>query len=257
MSKGLSTTEIIKLKKSDMEKVDMFFQFSSWTDDDYEEYNRLLQQLKSSYGKCKVNSENKVVTKSKGDALEDIVNFIIEKSYFLEVYPNKRTATNEIDQLIVISNYGNQSIYTQGFSKKLLGFDGDFFLGECKNYDEKVGVTWIGKFNTLLKVCGDCKFGIIFSYLGLTGSENKWEDAHGLTKVIYKTSNKGEEKYIIDFNINDFEKLQNRNTNFFKLIKAKKLALATGCRSENLFDVNDGEKEMKQIYEKMLMEKSI
>ncbi|WP_040330231.1 hypothetical protein [Clostridium ihumii] len=252
MSRGLSTADIIKLKENDKEKVEEFYKFSSWTDDDYKEYDILLKQLKYSYGKCKDDCKEKIVTKSKGDALEDIVNFIIERSYFLEVYPNKRTSTNEIDQLIVISDYGKQSIYSQGFSRELLQFRGDFFLGECKNYDDSVGVTWVGKFNTLLKVCGDCKFGIIFSYKGLTGSENKWEAAHGLTKVIYKVSDEGDKKYILDFNINDFKKLNNKDTNFFKMIKAKKLALSTACKSEALYYDCDEKEELETIYKEMI-----
>lgn len=252
MSKGLSIAEILELKKTDKEKVDDFYAFSGWSPDDYKEYDTLLKQLKNSYGKCKDDSEEKIITKRKGDALEDIVNFIINKSYFLEVYPNKRTSTNEIDQLIVISDYGKQSLYSNGFTRELLQFQGDFFLGECKNYDDKVGVTWVGKFNTLLKICGDCKFGIIFSYEGLTGKENNWEAAHGLTKVIYKVSDEKNRKYILDFNINDFEELSKEGTNFFKLIKAKKLALATSCKTEALYYDCDGKEELRKIYEKMI-----
>lgn len=257
MNKGLSTAEILKLKEDDREAVEKFFEFSSWTDEDYIEYNKLLMSLEQSYGKCKNNAKDKIDTKSKGNALEDIVNFIIEKSYFLEVYPNKRNATNEIDQLIVVSCYGEQTLDRYGISRNLLGFKGDFFLGECKNYYKKVGVTWVGKFNTLLKICGDCEFGIIFSYLGLTGDENKWEHAHGLTKVIYINSNTDHKKYILDFNINDFNNLKNKDVNFFKLIKSKKLALATGCKSESLYKPHNGEKRMKTIYNGMLMNKTI
>lgn len=253
MSKGLTTAEILKLKKDNEKAVELFYGFSAWTDEDYQVYEKLLEQLELSYKSCaKENKKLGVTTKNKGDALEGIVNFIIEKSYFLEVYDNNKTATNELDQIVVISDYGKQALEYNNISSSLLNLEGDFFLGECKNYDGKIGVTWIGKFNTLLNVCGNCKLGIIFSYDGLTGKENNWEAAHGLTKVIYTLSPLNEKKYIIDFNIYDFKALSDKNNNFFNILKAKKLALGIGCKSENLYQPHESAKELQDIYVKMI-----
>ena len=248
MSNGVTTAEYVKWQSK--KAVEKFYELSAWTDEDYIVYNGLLEALKNSYKKCGKEEENPILAKIKGDALENIVNFIIEKSYFLEVYPNKRNGTNEIDNLIVISDYGEQTFDMHNISKKLLGFDGDYFLGECKNYDDTVGVTWVGKFNTLLSICGDCNFGVIFSYKGLAGAEDKWYSSHGLTKIIFKLS--GNKKYILDFNINDFELLKNKKYNLFKILKAKKKSLVTGCKSENLYEPHDGAEEMKEIYNELL-----
>ena len=66
--------------------------------------------------------------------------------------------------------------------------------------------------------------------------------------------NKGNTEYIKNpkFNINDFEELSKEGTNFFKLIKAKKLALATSCKTEALYYDCDGKEELRKIYEKMI-----
>lgn len=253
MNNGVSIAEYMRWQTKNA--VEKFYELSAWSDDDYLEYERLLDILKNTYKKCTKKEKKKIKTKTKGDALEDIVNFIIEKSFFLNVYPNKRNGTNEIDNLIVVSEYGEQAIHQYNFTRKLLPFEGDYFLGECKNYDKNVGVTWIGKFNTLMSICGDCNFGVIFSYFGLAGSEDKWYSAHGLTKIIFTLSQS--KKYILDFNLNDFELLRNKDYNLFKILKKKKLALSTGCKTENLYEPHDGSEEMRKIYENLMESKCI
>jgi hypothetical protein len=238
-------------------KVKSFYKFIKWTEKDYEQYEQLLVDLKKanrkSIKKQLTSDEETIKTKDKGDALENIVNFIINKSFFLKVYPNKRTSTNEIDQFVVLSSNGKQAMYEYNFSSDLLGFKDGYFIGECKNYDDNVAATWVGKFYTLLRTCGNCELGIIFSYYGLTGQENNWYDAHGLTKVIYRMETGTKKNHILDFNKEDFEKLRDRKMNFFDIIHAKKNALISGSKSTNFHDeVHDGGKEMKKIYDDQL-----
>jgi hypothetical protein len=230
-----------------------FYKFTKWTESDYEEYDELYKKLKKSYRKCKKGTDDKekMKTKEKGDALESIVNFIINKSFFLEVYPNKRTSTHEIDQFIVLSDYGKQTMYEYKFSHEFLGFDNGYFIGECKNYDEEVSATWVGKFYTLLRTCGHCSLGIIFSYEGLTGKENNWYHAHGLTKVIYQLEPNDKKIFILDFNKDDFKKLFDKKQNLFKIIDKKKLALISGSKSGSFDDKHEGEEEIIQIYEEI------
>lgn len=234
-------------------KTKSFYKFTKWTESDYVEYDKLYKQLKKSYRKCKkgTDDEEKIKTKEKGDALENVVNFIIDKSFFLEVYPNKRTSTNEIDQFVVLSDYGKQAMHQYKFSHEFLGFENGYFIGECKNYDEEVEATWVGKFYTLLRTCGHCNLGIIFSYKGLTGKENNWYHAHGLTKIIYQIEPNGKKIFILDFNKDDFKKLFNRKENLFKIIYKKKLALISGSKSDNFNDKHEGEEEVSQIYEEL------
>lgn len=139
----------------------------------------------------------------KGRALEDLVVFLAESTNFFEVFPNLRTHTNEID-LLLRTKIGAKELFRQ-----FLSIDTDI-LFECKNYNKKVSVTWIGKFHSLLRNQG-CKFGVIFSYEGFTGSD--WKDATGLAKKIFLKDN----ILILDFNITDFEKLSSGD-NFLNLL---------------------------------------
>lgn len=259
---GYSLNDILKfIRNSDTltekEKikgiVESFYKFVEWTEDDYKEYDQLLEEFKKANKKRtkkKSNEDDEVIkTREKGDALENIVNFIIDKSFFLQVHPNKRTSTNEIDQFVVISDNGKQALKKYEFSTELLGFNNGYFIGECKNYDDSVAATWVGKFCTLLQTCGNCELGIIFSYYGLTGKENNWYDAHGLTKVIYRMELGNNKTHILDFNKDDFELLKNKKVNFFKIIDAKKKALISGSKSSNFLDEkHEANEDMEKIY---------
>ena len=227
-------------------KVRTFYKFIKWTNEDYKEYESLLKALKS------IKRKKKKTTKEIGDALERLVNFIFEKSFFYDVFPNKHTGTNEIDQFIIFSDRGKQSMSEHKFSKELLLSDENHLLCECKNYIDSVGSTWVGKFNTVMECCGETSVGIIFSYEGLSGKENNWYDAHGLTKVIYSKTKDIKARFILDFNIKDFEALLNPKINFFKLINLKKEALIANVKSEKLLeDIPEGIEEMKNIFNKI------
>lgn len=83
----------------------------------------------------------------------------------------------------------------------------DTFLGECKNYDKAVSVTYIGKFCSLL-LTNNIKIGILFSYYGTSGTG--WSNGAGLIKKFYLHKEKLEDKYcIIDFSIKEFEAILN------------------------------------------------
>lgn len=108
----------------------------------------------------------------------------------------------------------------------MIPIDKDLFLGECKNYKSNLGVTYVGKFYSLMTVTG-MTFGIIFTQKGLTGDAEGYKDAYGLTKVLrmVENSRNGEGNfYILTFTMEDYEKLLEGVT-FFELIKAKKLEL--------------------------------
>lgn len=239
VNNALRTRDYLRRVSSD--PVIAFKEITKWADEEYDQYDILLSKLKALSKSTVSNKKSKgteknVKTKDKGDSLESIVNFIIEKSFLLNVFPNKRTATNEIDQFVVMSDSGKQAVYKFDFSPDLLGFNNGYFLGECKNYNKKVAGTWVGKFYTLLKSCGNCNLGIIFSYYGLAGEENNWNAAHGLTKLIYRIEPDEHKIFIIDININDFERIADRNNrvSFFDIINYKREALKSGIKSESL-----------------------
>ncbi len=256
MTKNLTVFELLSMQidqcdaldaKQKIElKLQRFNKFIAWSDDDYERYDVLLDSFK------KIRSKKNPNTTELGQALEKLVTFIFDRSFFYQVFENKRTSTHEIDQFVILSDNGIQALEDYKFSKDLLLTKQNYLLCECKNYKGKVSATWVGKFNTLLDVSGKCQLGIIFSCDGLTGRENNWYDAHGLTKIIYHLSENEQKKFILDFNLEDFEKLKEKNTNIFDIIKTKKMALLSNVKSEKLLDdLHEGVDEIKEIYEEI------
>lgn len=218
----------------------IFDTFVRWTDHDREEFKVLLDHLKQPYNK------EVETTKSKGDRLERLVEFIIKKSYFFEVYKNVHTETNEIDEVIVLSNRGKQALKRFNLSRDLISIDKNIFLGECKNYESNLNVTYVGKFYSLMTVTG-ISFGIIFTQKGLTGESESYKDAYGLVKVlrmVEKSKNEGQEFYILSFTLEDYEKLL-QGTTFFELVKAKKLEMQLASDYHNFIKDNQHEAENK------------
>ena len=106
------------------------------------------------------------------------------------------TNTNEIDIVCELTPKGQIL-----FSHNLLPIRQNVFLGECKNYNRTVGVTYVGKFACLMLTTA-YKLGILFSYHGVTGK--KWGDAQGLIRKFYLSRENIEDRYvIIDFTIDD------------------------------------------------------
>ena len=77
--------------------LDKFKVFITWTEKDKKEFKTLLDELKKPFDK------KQETTKEKGDRLEKLVEFIIRKTYFFEIYKNVHTETNEIDEVIILS----------------------------------------------------------------------------------------------------------------------------------------------------------
>ena len=140
-SEDLNLKEV--LKRGIIDDLNAFNIFVEWTEDEKSEFTVLLNQLKSSFD-GKVESK-----KSKGDRLERLVSFIIDKSYFYKIYKNVRTETNEIDEIIVFSEEGRQALHKYSLSRGLIPISTDMFLGECKNYEKALNVTYVGKFYSL------------------------------------------------------------------------------------------------------------
>lgn len=236
--KGVRTSDILKvIVKNNIKE---FYELQRWDEEDFNHYDKLMKQL------IDVSIDENAKTTDKGKALEDLVSFIIKKTYFFEIYRNITTSTNEIDQIIRLSNRGKQALKNLELSREILEIEEDLFLSECKNYKSNLGVSWVGKFYGLLKTC-DCKFGIIFSVNGLTGAEKEWKDAYGLIKVFrliekYQYNN---DFYIIEFNMDDFKKIREANDPknfkedkvklcFTDIIKFKKEAVRIGTNYEQL-----------------------
>jgi hypothetical protein len=234
-------TYLDQIVQGDLNKFDGFI---TWSDDDKKEFKVLLDELKKPFDK---KSET---TKEKGDRLEKIVEFIIRKTYFFEIYKNVHTETNEIDEVIVFSNRGKQALETFKLARNLIPIDENLFLGECKNYESNLGVTYVGKFYSLMNVTG-VSFGIVFTQKGLTGDPEGYKDAYGLTKVlrmVEKSRNSQKDFYILTFTMEDYDKLLS-GTTFFELVKAKKLELQLASDYTTFIMDNQhvAEEEIKKI----------
>ncbi len=223
--------------------LDRFQALTAWSDKDREVFSQLLDNLKHPFNRAMDT------TKDKGDRLEELVSFIIRKSYFFEVYRNIRTGTNEIDEVIILSNAGKQALSTFNISRDILEIDSDIALGECKNYHSALNVTYVGKFYSLL-VSTDVTFGIIFTQKGLTGNENEFRDANGLTKVlrIIEKYQNNRDMIILTFTLEDYDRIANGES-FYDLIKAKKMALRLASEYDNFLKdyQHDNIEPIKQI----------
>ena len=163
-------------------------------------YRNLLEEFKRLHGLSKTTDNlPKNLHNLKGVALEKLVAYLLTVSGGIFcVDRNLRTSTNEIDQIVSLTPKGNILLARHLINPKL-----QIFLGECKNYDKSISVTYIGKFCNLL-LTHNVKLGILFSYHGVSGSG--WSNGAGLIKKFYLHKENLEEKYcIIDFTIKEFE----------------------------------------------------
>lgn len=180
-----------------------------WTQNQRIEYKTLLDALEQS------NGTNSCATKEeKGRSLEEIASFLLNNcSHIFDVDRNIRTCTNEIDNLMKLTAAG-KALQSNG----ILSAYYTNFIGECKNYNKKVGVTYVGKFCSLMLTTG-CTLGILFSYHGITG--HSWSDGNGLIRKFYLHKEFPSARYcLIDFNIKDFHAILH-GANFLQIIDDK------------------------------------
>ena len=175
------------------------------TDEQKAKYKVLLDEFEETHIKPST-------TKQKGEALEKLVTFLLTVSggIFI-VQQDVRTNTNEIDQVIALTAKG-KILMSNGLIDSRL----KVFLGECKNYNKKVDVTYIGKLCSLL-ITTQYRLGILFSYHGVTGKN--WSYGSGLIRKFYLHKEDEENRFcIIDFNIDDFKSIATGN-NFLQIIR--------------------------------------
>lgn len=141
-------------------------------------YKKLLEKFKQLHDISPTDNAPKNLHNLKGEALENLVSYLLTISgNIFNVDRNLRTSTNEIDQIVTLTPQGKVLLTYHLIDPKL-----DTFLGECKNYDKAVSVTYIGKFCSLL-LTNNIKIGILFSYYGTSGTG--WSNGAGLIKKFY------------------------------------------------------------------------
>lgn len=149
----------------------------------------------------------------KGKLLEELTGTLFDEQIFL-IKKNFRTSSNELDILVG----WNQSARMMQLHSIFPDF-GEHFICECKNYTKKVGVTYVGKFFSLLRVA-NVRLGIMVAWNGVTG-RSKWADAQGLIKKIALK----DEIFIVTLDQNDFRRVYNKEANIFTLVNEKCVAL--------------------------------
>lgn len=198
------------------------------SDDKLTEYNDLLSHFKQT------NSSD-CSTGEKGKSLESLVSFLFKNSLIFNIHENLRTSSNELDIVLHLNQKGQLfkrfGWITSDYSK---------IIGECKNYEGKVGVTYVGKFCTLVTHLS-CKIGVMFSYNGMTGNDKHWSDGKGLAKKIHlKTLSHPSEDtiHILDFSIKDFESISS-GYSLVEIINAKITALELDASYDDLLISHD------------------
>lgn len=146
--------------------------------------------------------------KSKGEAFEKVIEDIFCVHKLFRVETNIRTSTNEIDLLLIPTLYGT-SLIEFVFNRFLVGN----IIVECKNYNKKVDVTWIGKLASLLDI-SKVGVGLLITKKGITGRGN-WDAGKGLIRKVSLRKN----IIIIDLVLNDFVDLEGKT--LLDIIKTK------------------------------------
>lgn len=148
---------------------------------------------------------------NKGKILEHIVDEIFLSTNMYKNKVNIRDSSNEIDLLVDLNNLGEiESDILPDIMK-----NNKQIIIECKNYNRKIDVNWVGKFHSLLRNRKK-NFGIIFSYYPLKGVGH-WDSARGLVKKIYL----GEGIAIINITKDDIEKIVKNEACIVKIIEEK------------------------------------
>lgn len=224
MSDDLSLRELMQRVKSQFS----YSELCKLTAEQETHYNELLNNLK------KVNSSSSN-TKEKGDALEDLVCYLLQISGgIFKIIKNVGTSSNEIDQVIMLNEKGRALLANGLVSSRLRNF-----LGECKNYNKRVNVTYVGKFYSLLQTTS-ITTGILFSYHGITGT--KWSNASGLVKKIYlQRECESNRVAIINFDITDFISIS-KGENFLQIIDDKLRALQLDTTVDAFISAHPAEK---------------
>lgn len=173
----------------------------------------------------------------KGKKLEELTRILFETSAgsLLDVYKNCRTSTNEIDLLIRWTDNARLAGINGAYA-----FMGDTFLCECKKYDKAVGVTYVGKFSSLMSVT-NTDFGIMVSWEGVTG-RGKWSDSEGLIKKIALR----EKRYIVVLGKEDLRSICQKENNVFSTLYDKYTALKNETDYAKYITKHNAEDELKE-----------
>lgn len=166
----------------------------------------------------------------KGKKLEQLVALLFGEESLFDCRRNFRTSTNEIDLLLTWSKKARDA----GIANAFPCF-GDSFICECKNYDRKLNVTYVGKFYSLLAVT-KMKFGLIVAWEGVTG-RGEWNDSKGLIKKIALR----DDTFIVSIDKDDLTQIYNKSQNIYSLLMNKFDALKCDISYQRFISPHEAE----------------
>lgn len=174
-------------------------------------YNQIVEMHENPEGYKSVKA------KTRGNLFEELIKLLTIETNLFDLFDNITSDTNEYDVILKSSNIAKTALYN--IIPEILHKP---IICECKNYQQPVNVTWIGKLYMLLSM-SEIKVGIIFSYEGITGSKEKnWSDAWGLIRKIYLKDGIA----IIDINKNEIVRIID-GENFCDIVEEKYIELQT------------------------------
>lgn len=218
--KGLTVEEILNILNNAPKTMECFKVLGTLTPEKKAVYEEKYKYFIFTNENENLNGKNRDEdNRIKGKALEDLVSVMFEATgEYFEIYRNIRNGSNEVDIFIEFSGKGKKvsSLLDDKYSN---------IICECKNYGKHVGVTYVGKFYSLMQ-CTNNSVGIMFSYGGFSG--RSWGAATGLTKKLFLLREKEVDKtYILDFNKRDFEAIL-KGESLFEILDNKCRSLRMG-----------------------------
>ncbi len=146
-------------------------------------------------------------TTDKGNQLENLATYLFILMPALIPRRNILDQTGSSEYDIVVSNH----LFNTNIVTELLG---RYFLVECKNWEDHVGVKDIGYFLYRMRLT-HAKFGIVFAKNGITGEEEK------AAKSLIRKSFHEDGNICIILDKNDFQRLQSASISFWPLLLEK------------------------------------
>jgi hypothetical protein len=168
--------------------------------------------------------------REKGRKLEQLVAILFGEESLFDCRQNYRTSTNEIDLLLSWSKKAREAGVANAFP-----CFGESFICECKNYESKMKVTYVGKFYSLLAVT-KMKFGLIVAWEGITG-RSEWADSKGLIKKIALK----DDIFIVSLDKHDLKQIYNQSKNVYSILMDKFDALKSDISYEKFVFPHEAE----------------
>ncbi|WP_317411549.1 restriction endonuclease [Clostridium baratii] len=206
------------------------------TDDQKEEVKKKINEIKI---------DNYEDSYKRGEALEQLIRYIVESSGIFKCTLNKHTSSNEFDLLVKL-NIKGKCLRADNIIPEWVP---DKFLIECKNKKDPANVELVGKFYSLIKQ-SKIQLGLFISKNSITGKFNKdkkperyWKEAMAfINKINLKYSESNNQIILLDLDLNDLNILiEEKSKSFIELIEDRKDQLE--------MDVNSSLKEWMKPHE--------